>query len=471
MKKYLLSFLLIVPALAGAQQGIPFTLKGTIGRVDAPAKVYLLQDGKFDHSATLHNGVFELKGSMDAPASSMLILARSGNLNDALTAPRIDRTFFFLEPGPVVFTSADSLQNAKVTGNPLGVEYDKLWGSLRNISEQLGDVRRQKQAAIDQPDASPALIERLERQEVAITRRRNQPLIAYIKEHPDSFVSLDALQKVGGDVPLYAEVGPLYDALTPRIRTSPTGQKYGELLQVIKTASSTTASLDNLKIGQAVAEYQEKRQQTAEELRRKQLKAYIKAHPDAQESLAAMQQLYGPVVNYTEAVPLFNSLSAAVRNSAEGKKYYALLESRWDVAVGKSAPLFTQLTPEGKPVSLADYRGKYVLVDFWASWCGPCRAENPNLTKTYNEYKDKNFDILSVSLDDEKARAKWLKAIAADQLAWTQVSDLKGWQSQAAILYHIEAIPQNFLIDPAGKIVAVNLRGDELRAALARFIK
>ena len=112
-----------------------------------------------------------------------------------------------------------------------------------------------------------------------------------------------------------------------------------------------------------------------------------------------------------------------------------------------------------------------VIVDFWASWCGPCRQENPALTKVYNEYKGHNFDIIGVSLDDEKGRAKWLKAVQDDHLAWTQVSDLRGLQNEAAQRYHIQAIPQNFLIDPNGKIVAANLRGDELQAMLARYIK
>lgn len=132
---------------------------------------------------------------------------------------------------------------------------------------------------------------------------------------------------------------------------------------------------------------------------------------------------------------------------------------------GQIAPDFVQKNPDGKPVSLKDFRGKYVLVDFWASWCGPCRRENPNLVKSYNTYKSKNFTVLGVSLDQD--RPKWLKAISEDQLNWEQVSDLKYWSNEVARLYEISSIPQNFILDPEGRIIGKNLRG----AALDEFLE
>jgi thiol-disulfide isomerase/thioredoxin len=136
--------------------------------------------------------------------------------------------------------------------------------------------------------------------------------------------------------------------------------------------------------------------------------------------------------------------------------------------IGKQAPAFTMNDMNNKPVSLSDFKGKYVLVDFWASWCGPCRMENPNVVKAYQKYKDKNFTILGVSLDKDKD--KWVEAILADGLNWMHVSDLQFWNSQAVKVFHFDGIPYNVLIDPNGKIIAESLRGDALEAKLKELL-
>jgi peroxiredoxin len=138
-------------------------------------------------------------------------------------------------------------------------------------------------------------------------------------------------------------------------------------------------------------------------------------------------------------------------------------------AVGAIAPEFTLNDTLGNPVSLSSYKGKFVLVDFWASWCGPCRAENPNVVKSYAKFHNKGFDILGVSLDDERSKQNWLNAIRHDGLTWQQVSDLKGWNNEVAKLYVIKAIPQNVLLDPSGKIIAKNLRADALEKKLTEL--
>ncbi|THU40685.1 AhpC/TSA family protein [Niastella caeni] len=164
----------------------------------------------------------------------------------------------------------------------------------------------------------------------------------------------------------------------------------------------------------------------------------------------------------------YNLLSPARQQGFYGKILQEGIANSKVGAVGSDAIEFTQNDTTGKPVSLNSFRGKYVLVDFWASWCKPCRMENPNVVTAFNKFKDKNFTVLGVSLD--KTRESWLQAIKDDNLAWTQVSDLQYWNNEVARKYKIESIPQNFLIDPKGKIVGKNLRGPDLEARLCELL-
>ena len=158
----------------------------------------------------------------------------------------------------------------------------------------------------------------------------------------------------------------------------------------------------------------------------------------------------------------------------EGKKgFYAnevlrMIEASKVGSVGTIAPDFVQADTANNPIALSSFKGKYVLVDFWASWCGPCRMENPAVVSAYNAFKNKNFTILGVSLDQN--RDTWLQAIKVDNLTWSHVSDLKYWQNAAAQLYHITGIPANMLIDPTGKIIARNLRGEQLYSTLQQLL-
>ena len=375
MTKQLLTALALIPGLAFAQTpSSPFVVKGQIGHLNAPARVFLLGASQLLDSATLKNGAFELKGHTEMPERGQLVLMRNGRRPDLRQLPG-NKLQLFLEPGPIVVTSSDSLPLAKFTGGPLTRDYLRLDAALQPAIKRMKANGAEYQRATEEQRKAPAFVERMQQENKATEKAMYQQQAAFVKANPASWVSLDALQTMQFmQVPQYANEGPLYEALSPELKASRPGKFYGEMVQGLK-----------------------------------------------------------------------------------------------NVQIGAVAPAFTQPTPEGKQVALADYRGRYVLVDFWASWCKPCRAENPALLKAYNAFKSRNFDVLSVSIDNN--RDKWLKATADDQLPWTQVSDLHGGDGEVPRLYGIHSIPQNFLLDPQGKILAVNLHGAELEAALARFIR
>ncbi|MFC5270137.1 redoxin domain-containing protein [Adhaeribacter terreus] len=198
-------------------------------------------------------------------------------------------------------------------------------------------------------------------------------------------------------------------------------------------------------------------------------KNFIRRNPNSIMSVYSTLTLINPEEQYAFADSMLTIYKKTQPNSKYTKALNERLTKLGSVTVGSMAPDITLATPEGGTKSLSSLKGKYVLIDFWASWCGPCRRENPNVVKMYNKYKDKGFEIFGVSFDQSKE--KWVKAIADDKLTWPHVSDLKGWESAAGKLYNITAIPHTVLIDKEGKIIAKNLRGAALEAKLAEVLK
>jgi len=206
---------------------------------------------------------------------------------------------------------------------------------------------------------------------------------------------------------------------------------------------------------------------------RKLIVDYAFSHPD---SYAITQGLSINFTNNQTELPLlkkiYDNFSAEVKKSPGGNDIAALIKRIERVQLGNKAPDFILPNQNGKQIEFSSFKRKYVLLDFWASWCVPCRAESPFLVKAFHDYKNKNFTIISVSMDEAKDKQKWLDAIKKDNMQWTQLSSLKGYEENGVRqLYSVQGIPDNFLIDPSGKIIARGLRGEELEKKLAVVIK
>ncbi|MRG45714.1 redoxin domain-containing protein [Chitinophaga sp. SYP-B3965] len=201
--------------------------------------------------------------------------------------------------------------------------------------------------------------------------------------------------------------------------------------------------------------------------RRKGTMQYITANPKSPVSVSLLSDM-AVMGEYKQLDSLYQLLDTSAQHSAVGGRLGARIAILKKSAIGEPMIDFTQPDVNGKPVKLSDFKGKYVLLDFWASWCGPCRAENPNVLKAYNAYKDKNFTVVGVSLDD--SGEKWHKAIEEDGMPWLQLSDLKGFRNEVAKEYGIQAIPSTFLLNPEGIIIAKDLRGQALHKKLQELL-
>ena len=260
-----------------------------------------------------------------------------------------------------------------------------------------------------------------------------------------------------------------------RITGSPAEDEYRSVsnrLAAINGPGATLSDRMSLAINTNDKALEDSVQQAAINIRLQQkeyVRSYARQHPSSYVAAYELHNFYSSNADAKELDSVYGGLADAIKTSWYGQRLKGTLEKAQLTDIGKAAPGFSLPDADGRDIALSSFKGKFVLVDFWASWCGPCRRENPNYLKAWQRFHPKGFDILGVSLDN--SRDKWLDAVKKDQLPWTQLADLNGWQNQAATLYGIRGIPMNYLLDQEGKIIAKGLRGEELERQLTTLMR
>jgi peroxiredoxin len=371
IKRSVLLLAALLPLSAYAQK--PFTIAGDAKSFKNGDRIYLSykENGKQHIDSTIvNNGSFAFKGTVDGLGIGYVCRNDSPLTADILH----DSVVIYIEPGDILVTTLDSLKYAAIAGSPLNKDNTELDLALRPLNKKYRIITDKYDALTPQQQADVTFTDPINVATNVILKQMEPIKFAFIKSHPDSYISVLTLDRMVN----HADLSPVADA--------------------------------------------------------------------------------------------YNSLSVANKTSALGKAMEITINSARRSQIGIMAADFELTTSTGKKVRLADFKGKYLLVDFWASWCSPCRQENPNVVAAFKKYNNKNFTVLSISIDTEDGRKAWLEAIKTDKLPWTQAVD--NYKPGVSIkgLYGVTTIPANVLIDPTGKIVAKNIKGLELHQTLAGLL-
>lgn len=365
----------LIPVIGWAQQKAqPFSIKGHIGNLNAPAKVYFdyMTDGvSHGDSSTLVNGEFSFAGKISPYSSVRMSLDHYGVGKDRAI---YDKDVIYVHFGPENFTisSQDSLTNATITGSKT---YDEYAAYVKKVGPMPWDI------------------DKISNQEMA---------------------------------------------LAPELASD--------------TAFTNEVSRHHFKM---LDDYKKKNF------------LFAKENPNSYFAPSALFMMVSNERTIEEAEPVFNALKPDIKATEAGKRIKELIDAHHSLKVGTMAADFAHENIDGKLIKLSSLRGKVVLLDFWASWCSPCRQEIPNLIVQYKKYKDKGFDILSVSIDAK--RDQWIKAMEQEKMSWTQLLETDANEKTASKMYGVTGIPATFLIDRDGKLMSINLRGEALNKKLAEL--
>ncbi len=360
-------------------------------------------------------------------------------------------------PEPVVFMtgSAKGIRQAVFVTSDLNKKYDQVIQQITLNKRDIQSIDRQMRQAGNNPELHEELRKRL----VAIDQRKSEQVVKLQSNYPflAKIAELDNFQSFASDTKSYSNVLEHYvnEFFANANLADPSYNRITYLFEAFREYATTISGVG-----------------MPEEKVIEVLDAQLSKVPE--NAVAYKYALGGIVISLQQK----NHGAFAEYGSRFYEKYKSenqphtlnlgrQINSAKSLMIGAVAPDFSQNTPDGESLSLSDLRGKVILIDFWASWCGPCRKENPNVVKLYEKYKDQGFDILGVSLDNSKA--KWMGAINKDGLTWNHVSDLKGWKNEAAASYSVRSIPATYLLDEKGQIIARNLRSEALGKELEKI--